>query len=622
MAINRAHSPKSESSKATHKADYLFEVSWEVCNKVGGIYTVIKSKALQIKNHYGENYIVIGPYFAERSMREFDVQVPPAQFKEVFEKLKKEGITCYYGTWLIKGNPIAILLDHSNYFYRADEIKEKMWYDYQVDSLHAPGDYTEPVVWSIAAGRLIEELSLVLKGTKLAHCHEWLAGSTILHLKKFKADVATVFTTHATILGRTLSSVTDLYQLEDGKMLLERIDPDREAYNHGIAAKHQLEKKSAEMTDVFTTVSEITGVEATYILKRKPDVLVPNGLDVSELPNMEDIPVNHRKNKARMREFLYSYFFPYYSFDMNQSMFFFISGRYEFRNKGIDVTIKALGRLNQALKDEKSPKTIVLFLFIPAGIRTINLSVVEQKAAFEDIRESVEEQMNDLKDKIIYSLVQHKMPSEKELFDREFSLEMREEMMGFKRTGVPPVCTHILSDEYNDAILRAFREFGLLNSEEDRVKVILYPSYLSASDGLLDMEYSHVISGCHIGIFPSSYEPWGYTPLECAAHGLPSITTDLAGFGQFVKDKSPDDPGIYVVARQGKNDEEVAQQIFERLHWYTHLNKMERIKEKIKAEHFLPFCDWDNLVAYYLQAHNLAIDKVNKGATAKPPASE
>ena len=338
--------------------------------------------------------------------------------------------------------------------------------------------------------------------------------------------------------------------------------------------------------------------------------MVPNGLDFTKLPNLEEIPIKHKIFKAKITEFIIPYFFPYYTIDLDNTLFYFISGRYELRNKGIDITLKALAQLNERLKKEKSAKTIIVFFFIPANVKTMNLGVVENKALFEDIEDAVDDHLKEIRERIIYSLAQQKLPSKSKIFDEDFLTDLKDKIIGFKRSGDPPLCTYELVNDYNDIILKSFWELKLLNKKTDNIKVILYPRYLSASDGLLDLDYYSTIWACHLGIFPSYYEPWGYTPLECAAYGVPSLTTDLSGFGKFVLANAKEEPGIFVIKRHGIDEDTVVKQLVDKLYWYTNLPKKDRIQQKINAEHFAPLCDWGNLSSNYFKAHTLALDKV------------
>ncbi len=592
------------------KAECFFEVSWEICNKVGGIYTVIKSKAAQMMKFYKELYM-IGPYVPKKAAVEFHPEPVPDKLKNIFEELKNDGIECYFGQWLIKGKPKTILIDFSKFMQHKDGIKSYLWEKFKIDSLGAGGDFDEPVVWGWAVGKFLEKLYTAWGCPKVCgQFHEWLSGSALLYLKDKKIPVATVFTTHATMLGRTLAgSERPLYEI------LDKIDPDQEAKNYGVQSKHSMEKASAQLADVFTTVSMITGLEAKHILGREPDHLLPNGLDFDKLPDLEEIPSKHGFYKAKIKEFLMPYFFPYYSFDLDKTLFYFISGRYEFRNKGVDVFIEALSKLNEKLKKSKNGITIVAFVFVPADFKAMKLEVVESKSLFEDIQDAVDDYIRVLRKNIIYSIANKKLPSEAKIFDEDFLFEMKKGILSFKKEGNPLVVTHNLVSQ-RDAIYQALINSGLDNREDDRVKVIFYPIYLSSSDGLMDLDYYPAIWGCHFGVFPSYYEPWGYTPLESAAYGVPSITTDLAGFGLYVEEHlkkvhdKTDNPGILVLKRRGRKHEEIVKELAEMMFWYATLPKRDRIQNKITAEHFAPKLDWKHLIKHYIEAHDKALEKL------------
>ncbi|MBW2970012.1 hypothetical protein KY319_02715, partial [Candidatus Woesearchaeota archaeon] len=399
-------------------AELLFEVSWEVCNKVGGIFTVIQSKLLPIKERYGDNYFLIGPYFPKKSWGIFEERLPPEECKGVLEELKKEGIEVHCGSWITKGNPNVLLIDFSNFSAQKDDIKRKLWDWYQIDSLNTEWyDFDEPVVWAYAVGRLLEKLSQVYSGRKIvAQFHEWLAGAALLYLRHNDVKIGTVFTTHATTLGRSLAmQEKDIY--ED----LEKIDSDSEAKKLGpsVWAKHLLEKQSAQNAHVFTTVSEITGIEAGHFLGRKPDVLLFNGLDMSKFPTFEEASVKHRLFKSRIKEFLMYYFFPYYNFDLDNTLIYFLAGRYEFHDKGIDIFIKALGKLNDQLKNEKSEKRIVAFFWVPGNIKAIRPELLESRSYFQDVKDSIDDVHEDIHNRLLYLLTSGKDFSKENLFDED-----------------------------------------------------------------------------------------------------------------------------------------------------------------------------------------------------------
>ena len=591
------------------KADIVFEVSWEVCNKVGGIYTVVKSKAAKMVESYGDNYFLVGPYSPSKALAEFQEEVPNELCKIPFEELKKTGIICHFGRWVGEGNPFVILVDFVNYRYRLNEIKRELWEWYKIDSLRATADYDEPIIWAYAVGMLIEKLSGCYKNKKIvAHFHEWLSGVGLLYLKKRNMKIATVFTTHATVLGRTLAnSNIDLYNIWN------KIKPDEIVYNYNVEAKHLVEKNSASFADVFTTVSEITGMESDYLLKKKPDLLLPNGLDISKFPTFEEIVIKHRLQRDRIREFMLYYFFPYHTFGPKETLVYFIAGRYEFHDKGIDIYIKALGKLNEKLKQLKSEKTIIAFIWVPANIRNIKPELLENKTLYQDMKDALEEVTDDVEKNIIYSFVSNKKIQKESLFDDEFLTEMKIRVAKFVKNGKPPLSTHDLYDE-NDIILRTIISAGLKNEEQDPVKIVYYPIYLSGADGLLNLNYYEAMQGSHLGIFPSYYEPWGYTPLEAGALGVSSVTTDLAGFGRYFSAKyvQSDTPGIFVLRRLNKSDDDVIKQLVDVMFNFANLSREDRIANKLQAREVASMADWRIFINNYIEAHNLAVDKIYK----------
>lgn len=594
------------------EADCLMEVSWEVCNKVGGINTVLKSKARRVQEHYKE-YILIGPYIQKQAEIEFEPKAAPPVLKQAFEKLKKEGINCYYGkdTDEIR----TILIDFSGIINQKNEIKKQLWGDYGVDSLTAGYDFDEPVVWATAAGKVIEELTKTMGNKRIVtQFHEWLSGAAILYLKKKNINIPTVFTTHATTLGRTITG--------NGRPLfetLDKLDADKESYNYNIQAKHQLEKAATNNATVFTTVSEITSMEAERILGRKAEVLLPNGLDIEKYPTFEETSIRHGKSKQQIKKFVEYYFFPYYEFDLENTLFYFITGRYEFRNKGIDVFTEALGRLNERLKKENETKTVITFFWVPMDIKGIKMQILENKTYYTDIESFIERQLENIKENLVYTTVRKKLPTINDIVNKNFMYELKKKIIAFKRKGEPPLATHDLYNEEHDAIINTFRKTGLLNRKEDRVKVIFYPAYLTGTEGLLDLTYQDAVVGCHLGVFPSYYEPWGYTPLETAALGVPSLTTDLAGFGRFIEQKN-NTQGIFLLKRFKKTDEEATEELSRMLHSYTKMTKEKRIKLKMEAKKTAAMLDWQHLIEKYLEAHNLAVETIylkNKEIVAK-----
>ncbi len=586
--------------------DFLFECSWETCNKVGGINTVLISKAAVVKKCYGENYFLIGPYFVNKTKGQFQEELPEPNLRPVFDYLEKIGLKCHKGKWLIESEPNVILIDFINFWPRKNAIKKELWDNYKIDSLNSGYDYDEPVIWSYATGLLIEQLANLFQGKKIiAHFHEWLSGAGLLYLTGKNPNIKTVFTTHATTLGRTLANDNiGIYSM------LDKFDITKEIYKYNITAKHELERMAAEKATVFSTVSEVTNIEAKYLLGKSVDKILPNGLDLDKFPTFEEITIKHRIQRDRIREFLQYFFFPYYTFDLEQTLIYFIASRYEFKNKGIDITIKSLGLLNERLKTEKAKKNIAVFFWIPAAIRGIKLDLLENKITYQDMKDLFEETGQETKDKILRSLVSEEEIYSFSLFSKEFLGEMKKKVMIFKRKGNPAFCTHDLVDK-NDIILKKFQEAGLNNSAADKVKVIFYPVYLSGSDGLLNLNYYESITGSHLGIFPSYYEPWGYTPLETAALGVASVTSDLSGFGKFIAPQTEDKqyPGIFLLRYFQKNEEAVVNDLAEIMHSFAMFSRHERIQNKIKAREIAAMADWKILIKEYLEAYKIALSK-------------
>ncbi len=590
----------------TPQCDKLFEVSFEVCNRVGGIYRVLESKADKMMHHYGENYFLIGPYYRDKARGEFKEEAAPPKIRKVFHDLENEGIRCHFGRWLVKGKPLTILIDFSDFFYKADDIKKEMWDNFGIDSLNTGHDFNEPVVWSYAVGRLIRELDSEYKSEKtVAHFHEWLSGAGLLYLSSRKSRVKTVFTTHATSVGRTLA-----FHSINFYKLLDEIDPDKEAYKYGVFAKHSVEKSAAANCNIFTTVSEITGMEAESFLGRKPDIILPNGLDIEKFLSFEEIVVKHRLQRRRLRNFTAAYFFPYYTFDMEETLFYFIIGRNELRAKGIDVFINSLGILNKKMKEEKSKRTVVAFLFVPADVRGINPSLLENVEYFRDLQDSLEGTFPEVEERILYNIVRGKGLTKENLISEDYLLDIEKKLHRMKRNEeTPSLSTHHLNS-LHDEIINHIKDAELANREEDRVKIIYYPIYLTGHDGLSNLSYEEALEACHLGVFPSFYEPWGYTPLEAAALGVSSVTTDLAGFGRFCKGlkTKKEKPGIYILGREKQEDKEVTEDLSSFLYNFTGTSRRERVENKIEARKIAAKADWRSFVLNYVEAHNKALE--------------
>ncbi|MFH1590995.1 MAG: hypothetical protein ABIC95_03625 [archaeon] len=579
------------------------EASWEVCNKVGGIYTVVSSKAHPLIEIYGDDYMLVGPYFYEKAKSCFEERAAPPDLKPICRSLEQEGINVHFGTWLIKGKPTAILLDFSGYTKNKDMIKTELWDKFGIDSLNSDYyDFDEPIVWSYCVGKLIEHIKALHPEKRIvAQFHEWMSAGGLLYLKSRQIRVGTVFTTHATMLGRTLSGKNiDIYDH------LNDIDPVKEAYRYGIHPKHLTEMAAAKHAGAFTTVSEITGLEAEHFLGKKPDVLLPNGLDIEKFPTFEELSINHRTTKMKIQEFLMAYFLPYYPLEIEDALIMFTVGRPEFHVKGFDLLIDSLAKLNERLKSIPDAKPVVAFFFVPAAIKRVKPEILENKTFFTDIKEYVSDRLRQIENRIIEHILTRK--DSMDIFTVEEREEMLKKLLRLAKTGDPPVCTHDLWHPETDAFLNEFAKKGLTNKKDDKVKIIYYPLYLAGADGLLDLDYYEMIQGTHLGVFPSMYEPWGYTPLETAALGVMSITTDLAGYGRYIQNELREGtPGLAVVRRSGKSYDESCYDLTEAILAFTRLSRADRVKNKIEARRIASMADWKILIGRYLEAHSLAL---------------
>ncbi len=613
------------------KPDYLFEVSFEVCNKVGGIYTVVSTKAKYMKEIYGDRYYAIGPYFKDKARIEFEEtsieNLNDEVVKKAIKKLSKKGITYHLGKWNVPGNVNAILLDYTSLIDAKNEIKRKVWEAFKIDSLRAEWDFEEPMLWSYAVGMFIEEICEELKDsskTAVLHMHEWLSAFTLLYLKmreKQNKNLGTVFTTHATMLGRAYAHSNPNFheELEEGLKKGRRIDESL-AYKFCIEAKHQTEKTAAHIVDVFTTVSEVTANECEYILGKRPEIILPNGIDADDLHYPELLSHMHILLKRKVMNFLRGYFGPYYQINTENSRIIFISGRYEFKNKGIDIFIKALGRVNEKLKAEGETTDYFAFILVPSATSGEREDVLENISLFRGMQNYVDELLKEMKVEILDKMATKRSVSWNsflnEILPEEKTSQLRKLSLSFQsREGNAPLCPFNLAyEESKDVILNSLKENNLLNRKEDKIKVVFYPAYLSLSDRLICMDYRSFLLASSAGIFPSYYEPWGYTPLEAAVLGVLAVTTDLTGYGQFLlkdaKVKMEDDTkGIFVLRRKGRCEDEIVESLANEIYKILKYSKEEIGLRKQKAYMLAKLSDWREMVKYYLEAHKKALEK-------------
>jgi glycogen synthase len=537
--------------------DYIFETSWEVCNKVGGIYTALSTRARTLSAEYKNKLIFIGPdLWGEVSNPYFIESL--TLFKEWKRAVKLvDGLTIRIGRWNIPGKPIAILVDYKKFFENKDEIYGQFWSLFGVNSLEGFGDYDDSSMFGYSVGVIIDSFYRYhkLQDQKvIAHFNEWQTAFGELYLKHYNPDVATVFTTHATSIGRSIA--------EHNKPLYDNLhayNGDQMAFELNMEAKHSSEKRAAQFADCFTTVSEITAKECEQLLEKPVDVVLPNGFENDFVPQNEQYKVKCKEAKEVLRQVAEILLGHELSDDV---LFVGTSGRYEYKNKGIDVFIDALKMLN----DHKDlNRDIVAFIMVPG----------------------------------------HTVGPRQDLIEKMQNPYSKAKI-------VCPHTTHKLYDANHDSVMKQLKWFSLHNRKDQKVKVIFVPSYLDEKDGIFNKSYYDILIGFDMTVFPSYYEPWGYTPLESAIFSIPTITTDLSGFGKWVADneKSTEiDNGVAVVHRNDSNYMEVAEQIQDILVAYSLKSEKEVLQIRKKAFKISQKALWKNFISNYYQAYHVALSK-------------
>ncbi|MBR5498912.1 MAG: DUF3417 domain-containing protein, partial [Bacteroidales bacterium] len=536
------------------KPDYLFEVSWEVCNKVGGIYTVIATKSLYLKSEYNRRHIMVGPDVWMNEESNPDFIEDPALYRAWRLQAASEGLRVRIGRWNVPGKPTAILVDFKQFLQRQDEILTEFWKRTRVDSLTGNWDYRESALFGYAAGRVIEsfyQFNLDASDKVVAQFHEWMTGTGLLYLKTVNAPIATVFTTHATVIGRCIAG--NNLPLYDG--LLD-YNSDEKARQFNVMARHSLEKRAAEYSDIFTTVSDLTAQECRQFLGRKVDVVTPNGFEPSFTPATdEEYDIKReaaRKKLVEVASAMSGEEVP------ENAVLVGIGGRYEWKNKGIDVFIDALDKLNHT--DFKG-KCVHAFIMIPSGHNGPDKQLVAKLAG-----------------------------NESNYVTRN---------------------SHYLSNAEYDNVTRRLNDLNFNNAAGDKVKVYFIPSYLNGNDGIFNMPYYDLLAGLDLTLFPSYYEPWGYTPLESLAFRVPTLTTTLAGFGLWVRTYyGKEHPGITVLDRSDSNYFEVVDGVAARVIEIAALDKRARKKYMKNAKDVSEIALWENNIVYYKEAYSKALQKL------------
>ena len=539
--------------------DYIFESSWEVCNKVGGIYTVLSTRANTLQQEMQDKVFFIGPdvwrdnecpYFKEDSKL-------LAEWKK---QATEDGLNVKVGRWTIPGNPIAILVDFQKYFEKKNEIYGWLWENYQVDSLHAYGDYDEASMFSYAAALVVESyynFALSSKDKVIYHANEWMTGLGLLYVNNKLPQVGTIFTTHATSIGRSIAgNMKPLYDY------LFAYNGDQMAGELNMQSKHSIEKQTAFHCDCFTTVSEITARECVELLDKPVDVVLPNGFDNSFVPaNASTFTKKRKAARKRLLEVANALLGEQLDDD---TLIVSTSGRYEFRNKGVDVYIESMNRL---LRDKDLKKKVLAFIEVPGWVGEPRQDLIERLASGKK-------------------------------FDTPLEV---------------PQVTHWLHEMSHDNVLGMMKFYDMHNRKDENVKVIFLPCYLDGRDGVLNMTYYDIVLGNDLCIYPSYYEPWGYTPLEAIAFKVPCITTDLAGFGQWVNSTVGHEgqlmDGVKVIHRTDYNYSEVADAIKDTVAEFSAMTKKQVSDARSAADKLSKKALWSEFIKYYHEAYDIALRK-------------
>ncbi|KAF9137868.1 glycogen synthase isoform 1, partial [Linnemannia schmuckeri] len=442
------------------------------------------------------------------------------------------------------------------------------------------------------------------KAAIIAHFHEWLAGVGIALCRKRHIDVTTIFTTHATLLGRYLcAGSVDFYNN------LRNFDVDHEAGKRGIYHRYCIERAATHCCDVFTTVSHITAYEAEHLLKRKPDGVLPNGLNVVKFSAMHEFQNLHAVSKDRIHDFVRGHFYGHYDFDLENTLYFFTAGRYEYRNKGLDMFIESLQRLNEKLKACNSPMTVVAFIITPAETHSFTVETLKGQAVVKQLKETVHDIAKRMETRLFEKASRGGDVNTTQFLTSEDQILLKRRTFALKRSTLPPIVTHNMADDDKDPVLNQLRRLGLFNHPSDRVKIVFHPEFLNSSNPLFGLDYEEFVRGCHLGVFPSYYEPWGYTPAECTVMGVPSITTNLSGFGCFMDDNIVDSSeyGIYIVDRRMKSVEESIQQLADQMLMFCQKSRRQRINQRNRTERLSDLLDWKRMGLEYIKARQLAL---------------
>ena len=544
------------------KPDYIFESSWEVCNKVGGIYTVLSSRAKTLQEEMKDRILFIGPDFWKEEESPY-FKEDSSLFAQWQWEAKEQGLKVRVGRWTVPGEPIAILVDFTPYFEQKDEIYGWLWENYGVDSLHAYGDYDEASMFSYAAALVVESFyNHYLNSSQkvIYHANEWMCGLGALYINAHLPQIGTVFTTHATSIGRSIAgNQKPLYDY------LFAYNGDQMAGELNMQSKHSIEKQTALHVDCFTTVSDITANECKELLDKPVDVVLPNGFDNSFVP--KGAQFTSKRKAARKRLLAVANALLGEQLD-DDTLIVSTSGRYEFRNKGIDVFVEAMNRL---LRDKELKKKVVAFIEVPGWVG---------------------EPRKDLQERLTSG----------QKYDTPLDV---------------PQVTHWLHNMSHDNVLSMMKYYDMHNRKDEMVKVIFLPCYLDGKDGIVNMPYYDIVLGNDLCVYPSYYEPWGYTPLEAVAFKVPCITTDLAGFGLWANSEfggryGEIEDGVKVIHRTDYNYSEVADAIKDTVAKFSAMDKKQVDACRKAADSLSKKALWSEFIKYYHEAYDIALQRAEE----------
>lgn len=592
-------------SASTSSDNRLLEIGWEVCNQLGGIYTVLRSKAPEMVDEWADRYALLGPYNASQAAIEFEEERLGDELDQAADILREKGVDVHVGRWQVSGKPRAVLIDLEGLQGQVETQNERILETLDVEIPEDDQLVLDVVAFSIGAEQFVQAMEQVLDGTVLSHYHEWMAAVSLCLMKADGWKGKAVFTTHATLIGRYMAM-----NEEDFYDRLPEFDADAEAKRYGISAQHLLEKAAAQATDVFTTVSGITGQECLHLLGRAPDEYVPNGLNVKRYMALHELQQLHTEFRSRLHDFTMGYFFPSYSFDLEQTLYFFTSGRFEFANKGMDLTLEALSALNHRLVAADSKKTVIFLLITKAPVRSLAVHSLEYATMFREFKVVAREVTEEIRKNLIRQLAAGGELDLNEMVPEYWRLRIRRAQHAWNRDWLPPIVTHDVIDDGGDPVLNKLRELEMFNNAHDKVKIVYHPDFVRSTNPLFNMDYEELIRGCHLGVFPSAYEPWGYTPLETLAMGIPAISSDLAGFGAYAAEyrRLHQRAGLYVVNRSGRTNEEAVDQLTDMMFQFCQQERRQRIAQRNRAENFAQHFDWSQLIHHYREAHAMALN--------------